>query len=104
MTSYVKMIDIWMIFTMLYPFSEIALVCAKDYFKKRAMLKQGLLSHQAYINQQLGYIYVLVIIFAFKLQTHVFEDVASKAGIKHGSCAILEAKPKIFRDITFFRH
>ena len=49
------------------------------------MLKQGLLSHQAYIDQQLGYIYVLVIIFAFKLQTHVFEDVASKAGIKHGS-------------------
>merc|ERR1711971_823263 len=39
-TSYIKMIDIWMIFTMMYPFTEIALVCAKDFFKKRALSKQ----------------------------------------------------------------
>ena len=42
-TAYIKMIDIWMIFTMMYPFTEIALVCAKDFFKKRALSKQGLL-------------------------------------------------------------
>ena len=40
-TAYIKMIDIWMIFTMLYPFAEIALVWTKDFFKKRAVTKQG---------------------------------------------------------------
>ena len=40
-TAYIKMIDIWMIFTMLYPFAEIALVWTKDFFKKRAVSKQG---------------------------------------------------------------
>ena len=40
-TAYIKMIDIWMIFCMLYPFAEIALVWTKDFFKKRAVSKQG---------------------------------------------------------------
>ena len=40
-TAYIKMIDIWMIFTMMYPFAEIVLVCAKEFFKKRAVAKQG---------------------------------------------------------------
>ena len=41
-TAYIKMIDVWMIFTMLYPFAEIVLVCTKDFFKKRAVSKQGM--------------------------------------------------------------
>lgn len=41
-TAYIKMIDVWMIFTMLYPFAEIVLVWIKDFFKKRAVSKQGM--------------------------------------------------------------
>ena len=41
-TAYIKMIDVWMIFTMLYPFAEIVLVWTKDFFKKRAVSKQGM--------------------------------------------------------------
>ena len=41
-TAYIKMSDVWMIFTMLYPFAEIVLVWTKDFFKKRAVSKQGM--------------------------------------------------------------
>ena len=41
-TSYIKMIEIWMIFTMIYPFAETFLVCLKDWLKtSTGGLKQG---------------------------------------------------------------
>ena len=40
-TSYIKLIDIWMIFTMIYPFAETALVCLKDVLKERTVVVKG---------------------------------------------------------------
>ena len=40
-TAYIKMIDTWMVFTMLCPFFEILLVWLKDLFKRDAMTSQG---------------------------------------------------------------
>ena len=57
-TAYIKMIDIWMIFTMLYPFAEIALVWTKDFFKKRAVTKQGDLSVLIRRENRIGQLYI----------------------------------------------
>ena len=40
-TSYIKLIDIWMIFTMIYPFAETVLVCLKDVVKERTVVVKG---------------------------------------------------------------
>ena len=40
-TSYIKMIDIWMIFTMICPFTEILLVWLKDVLKRNVVHTQG---------------------------------------------------------------
>ena len=39
MTGYIKMIDIWMIFTISYPFIVITLQCLKDVAEKRGTRK-----------------------------------------------------------------
>ena len=57
-TAYIKMIDIWMIFTMLYPFAEIALVWTKDFFKKRAVTKQGDLRVLIRRENRIGQLYI----------------------------------------------
>ena len=57
-TAYIKMIDIWMIFTMLYPFAEIALVWTKDFFKKRAVTKQGDLRVLIRREKRIGQLYI----------------------------------------------
>ena len=41
-TSYIKLIEIWMIFTMIYPFAETLLVCLKDAHKSKAVLVKGM--------------------------------------------------------------
>ena len=41
-TSYIKLIEIWMIFTMIYPFAETLLVCLKDMHKSKAILVKGI--------------------------------------------------------------
>ena len=40
-TSYIKLIDIWMIFTMIYPFAETVLVCLIDAVKERTLVVKG---------------------------------------------------------------
>ena len=40
-TSYIKLIDIWMIFTMIYPFAETVLVCLKDAVKEKTVVVKG---------------------------------------------------------------
>ena len=40
-TAYIKMIDAWMIFTMLCPFFEILLAWLKDLFKGDTVLSKG---------------------------------------------------------------
>ena len=40
-TSYIKLIEVWMLFTMIYPFAEIVVLCIEDMLKA----KQG-----AFIN------------------------------------------------------
>ena len=40
-TSYIKMIDLWMIFTMICPFSEILLVWLSDLFQRNVVSRQG---------------------------------------------------------------
>ena len=40
-TSYIKLIDIWMIFTMIYPFVETLLVCLKDVVKTKSVVVRG---------------------------------------------------------------
>ena len=40
-TSYIKLIDIWMIFTMIYPFAETLLVCLKDVVKTKSVVVRG---------------------------------------------------------------
>ena len=40
-TSYIKLIEIWMIFTMIYPFAETLMVCFKDAFKTKTLVVRG---------------------------------------------------------------
>ena len=40
-TSYIKLIEIWMIFTMIYPFAETLMVCLKDAFKTKTLVVRG---------------------------------------------------------------
>ena len=40
-TSNIKLIDIWMIFTMIYPFAETVLVCLKDAVKEKTVVVKG---------------------------------------------------------------
>ena len=40
-TSYIKLIEIWMLFAMIYPSAEILLVCLKDAYKTKTLLVKG---------------------------------------------------------------
>ena len=48
-TSYIKLIDIWMIFTMIYPFAETVLVCLKDAVKERTVVVKGEIDYHNFI-------------------------------------------------------
>ena len=51
-TSYIKLIEIWMIFTMIYPFAETLMVCFKDAFKSKTLFVRGASNE---INLQINY-------------------------------------------------
>ena len=34
-TSYIKLIEVWMLFTMIYPFAEIVVLCLEDMLKAK---------------------------------------------------------------------
>ena len=51
-TSYIKLIEIWMIFTMIYPFAETLLVCIKDMHKSKAILVKGMIIFHLSLNHQ----------------------------------------------------
>ena len=56
-TSYIKLIEIWMLFTMIYPFAEIVVLCIEDIVKAKqgAEAKQSLYS----INLKIRYFMLL---------------------------------------------
>ena len=54
-TSYIKLIDIWMIFTMIYPFAETVLVCLKDVVKERTVVVKGEIDDHNFTLYQSAY-------------------------------------------------
>ena len=99
-TAYIKMSDVWMIFTMLYPFAEIVLVCTKDFFKKRAVSKQGMyiLKSRLLVGSHISNNVSLFVFFGAKL---VEQCVREREKAKGGSGKI-DAARKAFANMETF--
>ena len=99
-TAYIKMIDVWMIFTMLYPFAEIVLVWIKDFFKKRAVSKQGMyiLKSRLLVGSHISNNVSLFVFFGAKL---VEQCVREREKAKGGSGKI-DAARKAFANMETF--
>ena len=99
-TAYIKMIDVWMIFTMLYPFAEIVLVWTKDFFKKRAVSKQGMciLKSRLLVGSHISNNVSLSVFFGAKL---VEQCVREREKAKGGSGKI-DAARKAFANMETF--